>query len=1280
MRRFRSRGVRALVVVALLAGFVAIAGTGTAAADNDDPLEFTRFTFGSYQQDVNRYLTYCNDPIFEPMLCTANPSFSMPDAFLDRVDGTSRRYGNTDFTCPPGRTCVDAVSRAVWVVAVRPGDGAEIGTAHGSTYVTIAGPPGTVFSDNPADYVMSTIGSDELELAENTSPSFRVPYRFVEDPARHPTSVQREALNRVRLGVSVGDTTGNRHLFVWMGNVENPPAGEYPGLAFRVSSSRQSTFSGSWDDDVEFTADNGIRENSTLERQSPKVTVGDDAVLIATLRDRYGNGVPDKDVYIEPVNGSAGLAGDVFTETDDDGKVRIGFVDRVAEQVEFRALALQERFVFEPTEVTFVPDVPDPTYTRVLDPPPVAADGTTAGEIVVRMADQFANPNLGDEVALIPEPMPGGPTNVFVNGTIAPAPGSVCTAPRYPVPGVSCALTPVTSTIVGPGGVPVRQAEVRFRVTSTAAETVRFRITNLTTAAVLDTYAVVTFTPGAPSASTIGPATQQVEADGTSTGSITVTVADAHANPIVGVPVTLSASAGSSAEILDDEITTGADGRAVFAVRSTEVEDVTFTAAIPSGAVAGAAVVQFVAGSPSAVVSTVEAAPTSRLANGQTPATITVRVVDALGRPVPDQAVGLTGSAGHQSTIAPALLPAGTSGCPTQAPAGTTDCDGRATFTVVDSTVETVTYTASLPGAGVTLTAVATVDFTPPPGIGTSTIHPESDSVPADGSTASYVVVTLRTTDGTPLAGKDVCLTQAAGTLPGAPPCPDGSAGSPPSTVTPVATTGCPPVSPGTTDCQGRARFAVTSTTPGTVTYGIVDLTDFPANALGPTTVVTFTAVPDEAGMSSVVTDVGLALADGGTTQAGTATVTVTLRSGAGAVLTDRPVDLAPIGASSAVVIPVAIPTSVSGCATQAVAGTSDCRGEARFEVVDTVPEIVEVRAVDVTNGIAVTQTARITFLPDEAAVSTVVAEPDTVLADGGASAAGVATVTVTLNPGPNPLEGHRVLLLQAAGGNATRLARPVPIGVSGCAVQQPAGTSDCNGTVSFTVTSSTIETVTFSAFDQTSGTWIDQTATVRFIDLPPVVASVDPSTGVPAGGTAVTITGSRFSTAPGATSITFGGTPATDVTCASTTTCTATTPPGPVGPVTVVVATASGASTPVSPGSDQFTYAVAVPAISSISPTSGPVSGGTVVTISGTNLAGATTVTFGTAVVPVQSVDGAGTTVTAIAPAAVAGIVDVRVTTPGGTTATGNQARYTYTTTNTPPRPPVTCSPKKPC
>ena len=94
--------------------------------------------------------------------------------------------------------------------------------------------------------------------------------------------------------------------------------------------------------------------------------------------------------------------------------------------------------------------------------------------------------------------------------------------------------------------------------------------------------------------------------------------------------------------------------------------------------------------------------------------------------------------------------------------------------------------------------------------------------------------------------------------------------------------------------------------------------------------------------------------------------------------------------------------------------------------------------------------------------------------------------------------------------------------------------------------------TYTASAPLSTAGNWIMQAVAFHTpATNPPTVTSVSPVSGSTAGGTAVTITGTNF--AAGAT-VTFGGTPATNVVVVSATQITATTPAHAAGAVTMTV------------------------------------------------------------------------------------------------------------------------------
>ena len=177
-----------------------------------------------------------------------------------------------------------------------------------------------------------------------------------------------------------------------------------------------------------------------------------------------------------------------------------------------------------------------------------------------------------------------------------------------------------------------------------------------------------------------------------------------------------------------------------------------------------------------------------------------------------------------------------------------------------------------------------------------------------------------------------------------------------------------------------------------------------------------------------------------------------------------------------------------------------------------------------------------------------------------------------------------------------------------------------------------------------------------------PSVASIAPTTGGIAGGTTVTITGTGLT---GASAVNFGGMPATNFTASSTATDTSLTAIAPAtstaGVVDVTVTTGNGTST--TGAFDRFTYtAPATPTVSAISPTTGSTAGGTAVTITGTGLTGASAVHFGgtSAAITATTSD---TSMTVTAPAtSTAGIVDVTVTTPNGTSATGASDKFTYT------------------
>ena len=159
---------------------------------------------------------------------------------------------------------------------------------------------------------------------------------------------------------------------------------------------------------------------------------------------------------------------------------------------------------------------------------------------------------------------------------------------------------------------------------------------------------------------------------------------------------------------------------------------------------------------------------------------------------------------------------------------------------------------------------------------------------------------------------------------------------------------------------------------------------------------------------------------------------------------------------------------------------------------------------------------------------------------------------------------------------------------------------------------------------------------------VPITAITIDPAVGPTVGGQTVTITGTGFTPQ---TTVSFGANPATGVTVDPTgTSLTAVTPAGPAGPATVTVANPGSTAT--------LGYTYVEPAIATISPTSGPDYGGTMVTISGQGLGTTPGVTFGGVPATIVSASPDGTQVVVTSPPGT-GTVDVVVTgTDGSVTA----------------------------
>lgn len=165
-----------------------------------------------------------------------------------------------------------------------------------------------------------------------------------------------------------------------------------------------------------------------------------------------------------------------------------------------------------------------------------------------------------------------------------------------------------------------------------------------------------------------------------------------------------------------------------------------------------------------------------------------------------------------------------------------------------------------------------------------------------------------------------------------------------------------------------------------------------------------------------------------------------------------------------------------------------------------------------------------------------------------------------------------------------------------------------------------------------------------------PTITSVTPSSGPIAGGTMVTVRGTGLYGA-GEVVVRFGGIVAATTIVQFGTEYRAVAPPHAAGTVDVDVYEAIRNPPVLATLADGFTYEApaTAPTITAVSPASGPTTGGTSVTITGTNFTGATGVSFGGTAATAFTVNSA-TSITATAPARDAGAVAVSVTTPEGT------------------------------
>jgi adhesin/invasin len=332
------------------------------------------------------------------------------------------------------------------------------------------------------------------------------------------------------------------------------------------------------------------------------------------------------------------------------------------------------------------------TSTLALTTAPIAANGSATCAITVTVRDAQGNPVGGQVVSLAAS-------------------------------GQSDTLSAATVTTDASGVASATLASTHAETKTVSATVGSFMLSGMATFVASDVNA-------ADSSLTVAP--NSAPADGITTETVTVTLADAGGNPLVNTAVSLSAS-GSGNHFAATTGTTDAAGHFVTTLTATVAQNETLSAYV-GGVVVVTAPASFVSGPADQAHSTVTATgmPT---ADGIQAVAITVHVGDSHGNPVAGQAVTLAAT-GTQNTLTPA--------------SGTTDANGALTATLASTKAETKTISATIGSFAV----MATATFVPGPlSMALSTFVVTPSSVPADGVSHATLTFTARDAHGNWLPG-----------------------------------------------------------------------------------------------------------------------------------------------------------------------------------------------------------------------------------------------------------------------------------------------------------------------------------------------------------------------------------------------------------------------------------------------------------------------------------------------------------------------------------------------
>ncbi|MDA8355030.1 MAG: Ig-like domain-containing protein, partial [Actinomycetota bacterium] len=945
--------------------------------------------------------------------------------------------------------------------------------------VTFTASPGTTWPSTAADYsvqapsgtAVPVTGVTVLDGSGSSTPDIAV----------------------VTLGAAVAAST---RVLVTVAGVANPTAARARDLAVTTTADGVPA-----DAPYAITAGPPDVATSSVTAADPSATAGSttgDTVTV-TLRDQWGNPIGGASVRLHAATGTSGSATPSSATTaasgSSAGTATFTVSDAVSEAVPFTATD---------TSATGTPgsglDIGSATVDFTLltaasasMSPAVAGAKGTLDAAFTTPADGALGP--GSTIGILAPagmslPATPGDYHVSAAGTSVPVSGVLVAAGGAGALADKATLTLGSSQVAAGEGVTiaVTDATAPAQIAGGGTGSHGLEVALATSSDPVPVLAPLSLTAGIPSAteSSVVAAAPSAPADGVTTDAVTVTLRDAGGNPAVARDVTLEA--GGAAKVTPAAAVTGAGGQAVFEVSDATAQSVSLSAHDTTDSVtitgpdlaftdmsgvtytlssyaAGAPTVSITAGFdlagavPSGGSLVLEALPGTVLPTAAADYQV---VNENTGK---SQVIGsvATSEGPGSSTANIATITLSTSNLPGD---GVVDVTVTGTRNPVRAGAYEAAVSAS--GSGDTVPAISSpVGIVPGPVTGgASTVTASPASVVA--GTAAHATVTVTVTDryGNPVPGASVSLAPSAGSH---------------ATVDPSGPVSAP---------NGTASFAVSDTTPQTVTFSARAEVGGSTTPLSATASVAFTApgsvsqvagdpLPSEAGSSGVTLAVSFTTSGTGQLLGGSdGTPTLTLSAPAFGPLPEVSADYQVSDATSGFDLVQGV-TVTSTRATLLLGGSGIGAGDRVTVDISGLgdpsrPGNYPLSVATSSDTVAATGTAVVTADVPDPADSSVVATPSS------AAATGSADVSVTVTEAD--AQGSRIA------GDTVALD---PTAASNASVSPTSQVTSATGVATFTVADSVVQDVTLTARDTTAGVTVGS-ATVSFTASPGTTALAD--------------------------------------------------------------------------------------------------------------------------------------------------------------------------------------------